>query len=46
MGRKANDTYDEFKQLYYQHPKGKGTWRDDKVKLINVFMICTNQKLE
>jgi len=26
MGRKANDTYDEFKQLYYQHPKGKGVW--------------------
>ena len=31
MGRKANDTYDEFKQLYYQHPKGKGAWGEDKV---------------
>ena len=27
LGRKVNDSYDEFKQIYLTHPKGMEKWK-------------------
>ena len=34
MGRKANDTYDEFKRFYFKHPKGTCRWEEDNYDLL------------
>ena len=27
MGRKVNNSYDEFNQIYFMHPKGREKWK-------------------
>ena len=35
MGRKVNDSYEEFKQIYLTHPQGREDSKEIKENLMN-----------
>ena len=35
MGRKVNNTYDKFYQIYFTHPKGREEWKWMTINQIN-----------
>ena len=54
MGRKADDTYKEFKKIYLTHPKGKGNGKESffttlgllKLNSLNSQMSTVNKAME